>query len=141
MNVDAMQYSVDELVPHKYEMSLLDEIVDYDDTSLSSQVTIRADSEFLNEENTVPAWLGIEYMAQTIAAWAGIQNRKDNSGIKLGYLVGTRKYKSYVTSFPLNCVLKITIKINYQSNGLGSFECTISSDQLLAEANLNVYQP
>ena len=141
MNSEITQYSIDELVPHRDTMLLIDEVIDFDDEHLTSRVKITKDSEFLNENNEVPAWVGIEYMAQTIAAWAGVHSKIAGKDIKPGYLLGTRKYKPYSSSFPVGSILEISVQKSYQSNELGVFECNITSDRLLAEASLNVYQP
>ncbi len=141
MNIDITQYSIDELVAHRDNMSLINKVISFDDNSLTSQVYITKNSEFLNENNEVPAWIGIEYMAQTIAAWAGVHAIQKGKAIKPGYLLGTRKYTPYVSSFQLGSILNISIDRSYQSDELGVFDCQISSDQLLAEASLNVYQP
>lgn len=134
-------YTVADVVPHKDGMMLLDTILSCDDEELTAQVSIAKSTLFLNEEDYVPAWVGIEYMAQAVAAWAGVQGRNKGQGAKIGYLLGTRKYRSYCSVFPLGSVLTIHIKRHYQEGELGVFECRISADALLAEAALNVYQP
>ena len=141
MNSAITQYSIDELVPHRNTMLLIDEVIYFDEDHLTSRVRITDKSEFLRDNNEVPVWIGIEYMAQTIAAWAGMHSKIAGKDIKTGYLLGTRKYSPYVTGFPVGSILEISVKKSYQSNELGVFDCTISSDQLLAEASLNVYQP
>ena len=72
-------YSVDALVPHAGSMSLLDEITGFGEEWLSAAVNITATSTFADEQG-VPAWIGIEYMAQCIAAFSGVQERTEGGG-------------------------------------------------------------
>jgi predicted hotdog family 3-hydroxylacyl-ACP dehydratase len=122
-------------------MSLLDQVVEYGDDWLVAEVTIRPETLFLANE-AVPAWVGIEYMAQAIAAFAGIHAKAAQQDVKLGFLLGTRKYTSSVSHFQLGTTLSIRVEKEMQSDsGLGSFGCTISADDISVTARLNVFQP
>jgi len=137
----ATRYPLSKILIHKDTMLLIDEVIAFSENSLSAKLTITPESEFLNDDNLVPSWIGIEYMAQTIAAWAGITHINQKDQLKKGYLLGSRKYTSHVSHFSLGNVLTICVKKVYEGNDLGVFDCTISNDKLLAEASLNVYQP
>jgi predicted hotdog family 3-hydroxylacyl-ACP dehydratase len=69
------EYTVAELVPHTGTMSLLTRIIDYGDDWLSAEIHITPESIFADERG-VPAWIGLEYMAQAIAAYGGRQERE-----------------------------------------------------------------
>ena len=139
-------YSVDELILHRDGMSLLDEVVDYGDTWLKSRATLTEDNLFLNKD-MVPSWVGIEYMAQSVAAWAGTRSKIRSEPVKVGFLVGTRKYEAETPSFPLGSVLTIIVsEIIMGANGLGVFDCELTCEQpdglsFVASARLNVFQP
>ncbi|MCF6318920.1 MAG: hypothetical protein L3J83_06540 [Proteobacteria bacterium] len=135
-------YSIDELIPHSGKMLLLDQVVDYGEDWFTTNVTIDANSMFC-ENNRVAALVGIEYMAQTIAAFAGKNDKINNKEISIGLLIGTRKYSSNVASFPVGCTLEINVQQIYlEEYGLGVFKCKITGDSdILVEANLNVYHP
>ena len=135
------EFVVSEVVPHKGAMVLLDKILSVSEEELTAQVTITATTLFLNEKNYVPAWIGIEYMAQAVAAWAGVQRKKVGNDAKIGFLLGTRKYTCYGSKFFLDDVLNIHITRKYQESELAVFDCKISTNELLATAALNVYQP
>ena len=47
------------------------------------------------EDGQVPAWVGIEYMAQAIAAWAGCRARAAGKPPQLGFLLGSRPGSSF----------------------------------------------
>lgn len=143
MKVD---FHIDEVVPHAGVMSLLDRVVDFDDDSLQAEVVLGPDSVFA-EEKGVPAWVGMEYMAQAIGAYAGVQRRLQGKEVKVGFLVGSRRYESSHAYFPLGSKLLIEVQREFQAdNGLGVFNCRIQGDgpdglQLEASAALNVFQP
>lgn len=134
-------YPVDEVVPHSGTMSLLDNIVDSGDDWLIAEVLIKPDTLFVSDKG-VPAWIGIEYMAQSIGAFAGTMAKNHQQSIKLGFLLGTRKYISSVSNFPLGSRLLIKVEKELQSDdGLGVFNCSINAEDILVSARLNVFQP
>jgi len=131
---------VEELLSHRGKMLLLDKVICFDEHGLTSQVIVRDDGLF-GDGKTVPAWLGIEYMAQTIGAYQGMMDRIAQREIHLGFLLGTRRYTSNAPYFKIGTVLNIDVKRVMQDQGLGVFECQIKTPDLLIEANINVYQP
>lgn len=128
------------LLPHSGAMVLLDKVIDYNDHSLSAELTVRDDG-LLGDELSVSAWAGIEYMAQAIAAYIGIKAKLAGEPIKLGYLLGTRRYNSNVSAFAVGTTLGVQITIIIQDDKLGVFDCSISGDNIDITASLNVYQP
>ncbi|MGH1471681.1 MAG: hypothetical protein ACRBCS_10840 [Cellvibrionaceae bacterium] len=136
------KFLVSEVVPHKKTMSLLTEIVEHDEESLKARVIINNDTLFLTDEK-IPAYIGIEYMAQSIAAFAGVQERLKGGEAKVGFLVGTRKYNTSVSHFVNHSTLIIDVAREFQAdNGLGVFNCSISSNlDELVNCVLNVFQP
>lgn len=134
------QGAVTELIPHSGSMVLLDRIVDYDDQWLIAELVVRRDGLFGDDE-TVPAWAGIEYMAQTIAAYAGVIAKQNNEPIRLGFLLGTRCYSSNVAAFKVGSMLTIRVEKIIQDDNLGVFDCKIQGADVDVAANINVYQP
>ena len=134
------QYSVEQLLPHAEPMVLLDEILDYGGDELTAALTIRDDSHFLQSEG-VPSYVGIEYMAQAVAAYGGFEALKEQRPIRVGYLLGTRKFVAKVPFFRIGDRLKVRVSVIYV-DVLSSFACQIWVDEeIVAEANLSVYQP
>ena len=134
-------FSVAELIPHTGCMSLLDEIIDFGDDWLHAKVKVTADSMFV-EEQGVPALVGIEYLAQAVAAYAGLQERKYGREPKLGFLLGVRKYLCSTDYFPIGSTLVLQVQLEMQAeNGLNVFQCILMSDEIKASARLNVFQP
>jgi predicted hotdog family 3-hydroxylacyl-ACP dehydratase len=128
------------IIPHSGQMVLLDRVIEFDGDSLTAELIVRDDGLF-GDEQGVPAWAGIEYMAQAVAAYAGIKSKLAGEPIKLVFLLGTRRYNSNVASFAVGTALTIQIKTIIQDEKLGVFDCTIRGVGIEINANLNVYQP
>lgn len=140
------EWTVDELVPHRGDISLLDRIMGHGDPWLEARAVITRNNLFL-EHGEVPAWAGVEYMAQAVAAWAGTQARVEGRPVKVGFLLGSRRYESSVAGFPEGSTLRIRVEQEMiGDNGLGVFNCRINGRDprgkaFEATARLNVYQP
>ncbi len=140
---DYKAYAVEELIPHSPPMVLIDKILDFDHNSLIAEINIKENCKFYDENiQGVPSWVGMEYMAQAIAAMAGIQAKKKNEQIKLGFLLGTRRYDIFHHVFKAGETYNIQIEQLYMDDsGLASFDCQISDKlKTLVKARLNVYE-
>lgn len=133
---------IESCIPHRGTMRLVNRLIDVDDLVACAEVDINSDSFFANE-NGVPAWVGIEYMAQTVSAWAGAKALREGRELKLGFLLGTRRYESSLDIFPLGSCLVIKVRCEFRAdNGLGQFHCEIFKNFILvAEAKITVYEP
>ncbi|WP_088332631.1 3-hydroxylacyl-ACP dehydratase [Lacimicrobium sp. SS2-24] len=137
-------YSIEQVLAHRAPMILLDKLVNYDTESACCQVTIKSVSPFYQPQSRqVPAYVGIEYMAQAIAAFAGANDLDSERDIKVGFLLGTRKYQTEVQGFTRDQQLDIHVTRLYQEeSGLSVFECYImEQERVLASAKVNVFQP
>nr|WP_211474507.1 hotdog family protein [Collimonas humicola] len=132
------------LLPHSGTMVLLDRLLHAGAEELLAEVTIRTDSLFCRQHG-VPAWVGVEYMAQAIAAYAGYTARQRGEEVKIGFLLGTRRYEAACAEFAIGSVLQVQVhRLLQADNGIGSFECHIrasTSMQQLASATITVFQP
>ena len=77
-------HDIAELVPHSGAMILLDRIVGAEPGALRSEVTVRNDGIFSDDDGVVSATGGIEYMAQTIAAYAGLRSLASGGCVRPG---------------------------------------------------------
>ncbi len=140
--MDPAALPIVDLLPHAPPMVLLDRVVAAGDEQLSAEVTIRADSEFCRE-GRVGAWVGIEYMAQAVAAWSGWQARQRGEPVKVGFLLGTRRYDALRSEFLIGETLLVYVEREFQAdNGLARFRAEIRcGDELCAQASISVYEP
>jgi predicted hotdog family 3-hydroxylacyl-ACP dehydratase len=132
------------LVPHSGPMSLLGRLLAADAETLCAQVTIGPETLFCDGRE-VGAWVGVEYMAQAVAAHAGYCARLRSEPVKVGFLLGSRSYQSRVSGFAVGTVLKVHVQRALQGeNGLGAFECRIDdgmSGAPLASAMITIFLP
>lgn len=113
----------------------------YGEGWLQAEVDITGESMFADDRG-VPAWIGMEYMAQTIAAYAGLQERNKGGVPKIGLLLGSRNYSSSVDYFAQGQTLRIEAGLEIvAANGLNVFNCEITGNETRAAAVVNVFQP
>jgi len=140
MNVPA----IGTLVPHDGAMLLLDRLVAADAETLCAEVTIGPATLFC-DGRAVGAWIGVEYMAQAIAAHAGYAAQARGEPVKIGFLLGARRYQCSQPEFALGSVLHVHVRrVLTAENGLGAFECRIedaATGAVAATATVTVFVP
>lgn len=131
-----------ELIPHAGDMILIDQVLAFDEEQIQTCLTVRADGLFNEADGSLPAWVGVELMAQSVAAFAGCQARSKGEAVKLGFLLGSRKFECNVAHFPAGSELNIhAVRSLQDDSGMGVFECTLTGPDINAFARLNVYCP
>ncbi len=132
---------VAELLPHDGPMVLLDRLVSASDNDLLAEVAIRPGIPFAGDNGNVPAWLGIEYMAQAIGALTGLKKNAQSAPINTGYLVSCRDYRCTVPEFACGSLLlvQVTEKLVLDDR-IGAFDCEIRAQTKIASARLSVYE-
>lgn len=135
-------YAIEEVVPYRDGMCLLDRVLRWDDETIQAELVVPYEGLFV-EDGGVPAWLGIEYMAQAIAAWAGCRARRAGREPNIGFLLGSRRYTSTRDVFPSGTRLRIDARCELLAdNGLGMFACSLQAgDEQWAVANVSVFEP
>jgi predicted hotdog family 3-hydroxylacyl-ACP dehydratase len=128
------------IMRHQPPMVFLDEVVESRHEGLTAVVRIRDGIPFYAADRGVPAWVGIEYMAQSIAALAGIRARNAGEDVPLGLIIGCRKYVSTTAAFAPGSELRISVEeLIAEENGFGSFDCIIKDAGIIAEARISVF--
>ena len=141
-NPSAFPYPVAALLPQSQGMVLLDRVVEIGEDHIVAELKVRDDGLFSSPDHTVPAWVGLEYMAQAIAAFSGYRRKCRGEEIGLGFLVGTRHYLCSVGCFPCGILLRVRAeKIIEASNEMSVFDCVIEGDNIHAASKLNVLLP
>jgi predicted hotdog family 3-hydroxylacyl-ACP dehydratase len=133
---------ITQLVPHRAGMLLIDRVVFDDAEQVMVEATVRRDGLFVDEQG-LPAWVGIELMAQTVASWAGLRALEQRRPVDLGFLLGTRRFECTTPSFEVGSRLEIEAKQEMVGdNGLAVFACVIRcKGEVVARALLNAFQP
>ena len=133
--------AIEKLVLHAKPMLLLDSVLESTQDYLVCALSVREDGLF-DTNGQVPALVGIEYMAQTVAAFSGIETVKKHEEPRLGFLLGTRKFTSNVPELPSGTALTVrAVRIIQGSDGMAAFECTVEGKNVRQTATLTVYEP
>lgn len=131
---------VGDLLPHSGHMLLLDEVVASGPGFVLCRVVIRPDSTFI-EDARVPGIVAIEYMAQAVGVYAGLNARDRGLPVRIGYLLGTRELILDVDEFRVGDELLVEAKHQFGDELIGAFDCKVRLlGQVVATGCLNVYQ-
>jgi predicted hotdog family 3-hydroxylacyl-ACP dehydratase len=104
-----MDVSIEDLIPHRDRMKLIDDIVQVDDTSAVTESVVTPDWPLVEGDAVSPLIL-IELAAQTAGLSMGweesIIKGKDIRG-RLGWLVGVKEARFHVDGIPLNSRIRM----------------------------------
>ncbi len=134
---------VDEVLPHRGTMRLVDEIVACSDEAVAVLATVDPSAWYADADGAMPSWIGIELMAQAIAAHVGLLAMRAGGRARPGVLLGASRYEAHDASFECGARLRIeATELLKSEQGHGAYECTIAAgDRCLAQAVVKVYQP
>ena len=134
-----MSLQSEQYIPHRGKMSLIDNVLEVNDDYALCEVIITDQSTFYEAEiSGIYNWVGVEYMAQCVASYAGFHSQS----INIGLLLSVRRFKSTLAFFSEGSVLKIKANKVFLEESLGVFDCEIKlGGELIASAKLNTFQP
>lgn len=133
--------NISELLTHDAPMALVDRVMSYRDNFIHCQTQICAHSPFC-DNGAVPSYVGIEYMAQTVAVWNGLTARGYGNKPRIGFLLGTRRLELSLAAFKVGEVLDVYGATQYMDEEMGSFECWIEvKGNRAVQAKLSFYVP
>lgn len=135
-----------EYLPHDEPMVLVEEVISVTDESACCRVVVSQQgilAPFLNVDGELPAWFGIEIIAQTIGVWSGWHSRQTHHGKPSpGMLLGGRGYRCNQAVFPAGAELIVTVTLLMRDEKIGSFDGLITiNGERYASGRLNTYQP
>lgn len=131
-----------QLLPHAGPAVLIDEIVANCDTEVRASALVRSSHPFFVAGHGVPAWVGIEMMAQAIAAHAGLTGMGEARAPRQGMLLGTRRYHATTPWFADGDALTITAQTAFgHEGGMAACDCRIENrNGILAEATIIIVE-
>jgi predicted hotdog family 3-hydroxylacyl-ACP dehydratase len=140
--MDIAASRIENYIPHRGAMRLIDRLLELDADHAVAEVDVPFDGLFVRD-GQVPAWIGIEYMAQTVSAWAGSRQRGRGGDPQPGLLLGSRRFEARCDGFASGTRLRIEARCELiGSNGLGLFDCRIlQDDEELAVGRISVLDP
>ena len=101
-----------ELIPHRQPMVFIDRVIACSDTDITAELDLRPTLLFA-EAAGLPSWTAIEIMAQTICAFAGMQDHQQGLPPQIGYLLGSRRLLLPVPFFEFGQTLTIRASRHY----------------------------
>jgi predicted hotdog family 3-hydroxylacyl-ACP dehydratase len=140
---ELLQQPIEAIIPHRGTMLLIDAVSAFSEETLSARATVHADAWYAGPLGAMPAWIGIELMAQAIAAHVALVAMRGGGRARPGVLLGSRSFKALQPSFARGAQLLIHVtELLRSEEGHGAYECTIhDGDILCAEAVIKVFQP
>jgi predicted hotdog family 3-hydroxylacyl-ACP dehydratase len=134
---------IEALVPHRGAMLMLESVRSADEAGIEANAAVPASAWYLDEDGSMPAWIGLELMAQAAAALAGLNGTKAKQPPRPGVLLGTRSYRASVARFPRGARLVVAARLaGADESGFAAYDCAIhGGGATLAEATLKVLAP
>ncbi|MFK0573811.1 hypothetical protein [Endozoicomonas sp.] len=156
MTPENIDLTPENLLSHAHPMILIDAVESYGEDFAVALVTPAIGKPFADSEGNVPAWVGMEYMAQSIGIYAGIRAQLEGQPVRVGFLLGTRSYEVETEQFCSGLTYAVQVQKIFEDGSLSAFECTIYRHQrihraqndgqdhaepCLARAVINTFQP
>lgn len=151
---DASLWSLDALLPQRPPMRLLTAVIGPRGDTFLARVQLDATSLWMNTVGQVPVWIGLEYMAQTMAAasaWEAGEAAAAGSiagaappAPRLGLLVGCRRCHCAVDAFRLGDTLEVAAVCTYSDGTTANYQCEIrdaTTQAVCMSATLTAWQP
>lgn len=124
-------------------MILVDKLLFCEGDRAKCEVIIAANHVFMQAEG-VPAHVGMELMAQTLAAMNGYQARQEGRSPDVGFLLGTPRFKTEVAFFRAGMCLHVSVGLAWGDDELRQFECEIrdsETSEVIQKATINAFVP
>ncbi len=131
-------------IRHRPPMLLVDDIQETSTDCAATTTTITHDNLFYdNEKNGVPAWVGMEIMAQTAGVWVGMEDERNGKQPELGFLLGSRSYEAYQPLFTEGETLFTQVTATFINLPMVVFAGVMKNQQgeLLAKGEFTAFRP
>ena len=138
------QNPVQDLLAHRDSALLVNALKAYGDSWAEAEVHHNQATLYSDEQGRTPAWVGIEYMAQTISFIAGIESKEALRPPQPGFLLGTRECQLFCEHFEANQEVLIRVDIIFRDkHNMTMFDCKVldENQQTLLTAEIKAIQP
>jgi len=130
------------LVPQSGPMCLLDRVLEHGPRHTECAVDPARSQLLAAADGRVPAWVGLEYMAQCVAAHGGLVALARGEPPRPGVLLGSRRVSLAVGWFSPERELHVRALHHRGESGLVAFDCEVrepGGGPPLVAGRLNVY--
>ncbi|HET8900418.1 MAG TPA: hypothetical protein VFM84_00650 [Holophagaceae bacterium] len=133
---------VEPLLPHRGPAIVLDGLMELAEDGCIAVARVREGAWYLDGKGLMPAWVGLEMMAQAASAFSGHRNTLSGRPVRMGYLLGTRSFTATGPAFPVGTVLEIEVRVLFlDESGPSAFRCEIRhAGQCVATATLKAIE-
>lgn len=136
------QFSIEELLPHRQRMRLVDEIIAVDETKAVTRATV-SDHWPFSDGKDVNALVFVELVAQTAGisnSWDGIKRHGDKF-IRKGWLVGIKQACFGIATVPLNTRITTSCENYFEFENYREIHGIVEVDAtVVAEVRLQLVQ-
>jgi predicted hotdog family 3-hydroxylacyl-ACP dehydratase len=137
--------AVSEILPQRGPMRLLSAVLEHSEAYTVCSVEVSVDTPGVAADGTVSSLMGIEYMAQCVAAHAGLRGRARGEAPRVGFLIGARRL-DFRSRAPFTVGQRLVVRAlrAWGEEEFAMFACRLSdagSRALLVEGHLNVFLP
>lgn len=146
--IDSAAFPPERYIKHRRAMLLVDEVLNVtleaEHQRIITRSTLNSSCVFFEKELTaIPAWAGLEFLAQSAAILVGIDDEQKGLRIQLGFLLGSRNYESHCQGFNINSTITVDVSTDYQDGDIRVFSGCILDEQgnVLAEGSLTAFRP
>lgn len=132
---------LERLLPQTGPMRLVDRILHHDAGTTRCAVDPAASALFLDARGRVPAWVGIEYMAQCAAAHGGLLAHQRGESPRPGLFVGSRRLVFRCDGFEPGRLLEVEARHAVGRGARLAFDCAVrlpGAETSLVEGRINV---
>lgn len=129
---------LERVVPHRGAALLLDSVLEHDAARTVARVDVAKQRWLQRADGSVAPWLVIEYMAQCVAAHAGLLAYAEHRSAPHGFLIRVRGLELHTREIPAGARLRVSTRPEHGRLGLGviSQVCTVHLEEAGAEALL-----
>lgn len=123
---------VEDLIPHRGSALLLRQVLEVSERELRGVGEISSESPFA-DLGSVPAFVGLDLLAQAAAAFEALRRRRADREAKgeVGYLVGVREARFETATLPLAVPLVAHLRITGESASVATHEGSLRLGEAL----------
>jgi len=135
-------YTIEDLLPHRGTMLLIDDILEMDEHHALTASLIKASFPLMDNGGVQPLLL-VELAAQTAGVCNGLSRIKDHGedSSKMGWLVGIKRAHFYVECIPLGKTVLTRSENSHVYDKLREVSAVLHMDEtLIGEVTLQLFQ-
>lgn len=131
---------IEDLIPHRDRMKLVDEILDINDQAARTSSVVTGDWP-LDEAGMLSPLIMVELVAQTAGVHEGWKARREGKDGAKGWLVGIKKADFFTDAIAPGTVLTTTVRTLYALQPYAVFTGTVeAASEVLAQVELQVFR-